>query len=433
MEKFDREYLYNCEYSNEFIDSIENKNFLGEEPSYQVVENALLLPPKFIGWGPIWCKGGGLDASGNFIEYSAARYMKEGYEADEVKYCDEEVYYFGLYFKQWGHFILEFISTLWLFQKERKKYENIKIVYLPMFQDHEMVGNFLQILELIGIKKENLIKLEVPTRFKRVIFPQRSVAMTGPFLYSNAYRNLIDLIIENACKIKIKNKFYDKIYLSRQGFIPTLDRDFGEEDIEKFFNANGYKTICMEKLSVVEQIQVIQNAKFVACTISSNAHNLIFAKNGITAYIVNKMFPYNEIQYMVDDFRDIDATFIDSFCTFMPCSFGSGSTLLCFNSKLKKFAKEHNMKIPRIKSEKDKLLYYLSLYMKRIESIKGHADEFFSIGYENSRNEISFYTKNELILRKYYHELLFKFGNKSKKAYHKSRYEFFKDKLKSYR
>lgn len=133
-----------------------------------------------------------------------------------IKYKDEDVVYLGQYRNQWGSFLVDSISRLWFALKDSKKY---KYVFLAT---QESLGgihkNAFELLNLLGIKKEQIIYLTEPTQFKSVIIPDMSYIPMGTYkrkcCWHREYLEVIRKVV-SAVPDCILEETYEKIYFSR--------------------------------------------------------------------------------------------------------------------------------------------------------------------------------------------------------------------------
>ena len=172
----------------------------------------------------------------NYDNYETVR----SYKPSEVDYIDEEVIYAGTAFSHFGHFLLESISRLWWVIQNNKF--NIKVVFL---KNRPFDSPFLQLLNLIGLKKENILFLEKPTKFSKVIVPEQSMCF-----YSYYHDEF--LLPYNAILKNIEPEKHKKIYLSRTKF--SKKDLINEEYFENFYKDMGYKIVYPEQLDIKEQI-----------------------------------------------------------------------------------------------------------------------------------------------------------------------------------
>ena len=97
------------------------------------VENGVVLPQKEITEPvPMWGLGGVCDKDNTFVElsYYDGNWATHGggYAFEEEEYIDEPAIYLGVFFKHWGHFLIDLVGRAWYFvNRDVSKY---KIAYL---------------------------------------------------------------------------------------------------------------------------------------------------------------------------------------------------------------------------------------------------------------------------------------------------------------
>ena len=330
--------------------------------SVRVVNNGIILPAAS-GTTVLWAIGGVLDEYGEFVDESKNDSLFGGkypYDKTKVEYIDEEVIFFGPFVKHWGHFICDQINRLWFIKNNPTKY---KIAYCGWnwnFDNGDMEGNFLRLLELLGCKKDQLINIQQPTKFKKIIIPER--AFVGGQFYSPEFEKTIDIIVKNALKKQISVP--QKIYLSRTKFAKNKER--GEEKIEKQFKANGYTILYPEKMSLDEQIAYFNKAEKIAMVSGSISHNLMFTQSSsVEAAIINKFDLENKYQLVVDDLSKAKISYIDCYIKLREVCFGLGPFLLTPTNHLKQYFQKNGYSfLKSCKLSLYDLIWYYTTYHK---------------------------------------------------------------------
>ncbi|MBQ3475205.1 MAG: glycosyltransferase family 61 protein [Bacilli bacterium] len=306
------------------------------------IKNGFILPAKkrFMQREPLCGNGGVLDCDLNYVEQSAQLGYnmsdrlngKYNFNKDTVKYIDETVVYLNHYINHWGHFLIDVIGRLW-YRKDNTKY----VLTTDLNSEMELKGSFLDFIELSGLKKEDIIIINQPTKFKKIIIPENSI-YPGKY-YTKEYINTFKTVIKN-CKIKKTNE--PKIYLSRQ--LLNANKETGEKRIEDFFINNGFKPIHMEKLSLQEQISYIYNAKEIACMSGTLPHNILFSKENTKIIILNKTYALNMHQFLINQASKCNCIFIDTHKSILPVLYGLGPFIIKETDQLKKYSEDNNYK-----------------------------------------------------------------------------------------
>lgn len=363
---------YNLNYMDEIIkdDYIEysEKSYKSDKKlNVEEIPNAIVLPADLDAEknNTLWGNGGVVNQNKEYIESSAqiaenmCNRVYGNYDFDKYDEIDEEVIYMNYFLPHWGHFLIDIVNRLWYAKKCDKK-----IVYTAL-EKHKIEGNFLEFLNLLGIEEERLIRITKPTKFKKVIIPESSI-YPGKY-YTKEFVEIFDAV---KSKVEIDTKMKDKkIYFSRKNIQHELRKEVGEKDIEKFFKNNNYDIVCPETLSLTKQIQIIKSAKEMVAFSGTLPHNMLFAENGANIIIINKTPRANAHQFLIDDMRELNVTYIDCHISLFPVFYGPGPFVMTINDNLKRFAKDNNYylkvndKINKLKN-KIKIVWYLVKYYR---------------------------------------------------------------------
>jgi hypothetical protein len=334
----------NQETSDKYLKMMEH-TFLwpGWEPSVETVENGTIVPAEafFDEAGSYKYRGGVLDAEGQFVKSSGLYKglncgklpltMAEcsSANAECCDYIDETVVYYGLFIYHWGHFLFESTTRLWYYLRENCKAQGMRLFGVHLNQKPDK--NFQIFHEMLGIGDADLVFLDHPTRFKRIIIPNVSCMLSTAhnmnFYYSKEFMIPFDIIRDTVKAAPSKN-----IYLTRTKL--KNSNTIGEEAIEDNFRKNGFEILAPENLSLPALVSLLKGAQTVAGLSGSNTHNLLFAGSGCRAIILNRLQGTNYPQELVHQARDICAVYIDVYSTFLPVTHGFGPFLVSVNDHL---------------------------------------------------------------------------------------------------
>ena len=330
----------------------------------KIVDNAIILPAKLdeSDLPKLWAIGGVVDSNDNFVEESNSRYLFGGYyefNYDYVNVIDEEVVFFGPFVKHWGHFICDQISRLWFILDNPKKY---KIAYCGWnwYQgSSDLSDNYLELFKLLGIDENQLINVQNPTRFKKVIIPEFSFIPEN--FYSEEFEKLTETIVKNV-NVNIK-KYPDNIYYSRMKLNNSKDKEIGEDKIIKYFVKRNYKILSPEELTLSEQIFYLNHAKKICMTSGSISHNIMFCKNDNNIIILNKTDMINGYQMVIDHISKSKIIYIDIYKKIFSVLFGMGPFLLYVTKYLQQWGgKEKKSKGITLKDYKWYFNRYFEIY-----------------------------------------------------------------------
>lgn len=317
-----------------------------------------------------WYYGGVLDSYGNYIDMSSqpAFGMRNRImgpcEIDQstLDISNETVIYMNAFIHQWGHFLIDVIGRLWyaIFNDTKTK-----IAYTCVNENEDCItGTFLELLQLMGIDEDRLILVKRPTRFKRVIVAETAIY---PGLYfTREYRDIFDVVISNSNVCMERGK---KIYCSRR--MLGKGNEEGEEKIEKVFNQNGYQSVFLEKMTLVEQIKTLNSAEKIAMVNGSLAHNLLFVRNEAETFIINKTYLLNLHQFLINEVTNASAVFVDAYCSPLPVIYGAGPFILIKSRPFLMFCEEQNIKCEDVQSNIP-LLMLIKYYIRWAWQYKGY-------------------------------------------------------------
>lgn len=351
-------------FMKEEYEKVSNNNYFSDKKLEVIsVDNGIILPiVQTNKYNTSKGAGGVIDEKLNYIEMSAelAYNMKNRvygtYEIDldEIDFVDETVIYLNYFYKHWGHYIIDIVSRLWFLLNEHKN-EKYKVAFITKMNENiEIDGNYKEFLNLFGIDDKDIMIINRPTRFKKIIVPECSI-YPGKY-YTKEYVEIFERVRKNVDKA---NNIPKKIYLSRSKFKIAKEKEVGEEEIEEFFNLNGYISISPELLTLSEQIQYINGSEEIVCVSGTLPHNIMFAPKGKKVTIINKTYKINKHQEIINQAKEANITYIDSHISLLPIAYGKGPFILTINNNLKKFAKDRGYTVNKVS-----LMFFKKIYRK---------------------------------------------------------------------
>lgn len=185
------------------------------------------------------------------------------------------------------------------------KYKSMKCVFVNNQKFKEIDNYIFQFMELLGVKRDNLIILDNSRQFKSVIIPQQSFNL--PVYISDEFGQAFQIMAAN---VKSKDGA-EKVYLSRSALKER--RTFNEEQIENIFRKNGYKIVHPETLSLAEQVAAVKNCKSLAGLGGSALHHSLFMPRGGEVIQIKRNTEARDncgVQYLLNQTNDLDYTYI---------------------------------------------------------------------------------------------------------------------------
>jgi Glycosyltransferase 61 len=315
--------------------------------SVKSVDDGIVLPHKP---GNGWGLGGVVDGHGGIVPESIydngwTRFGGDyAFNETAANYVDEEVVWFGVFFRHWGHFLMDFVGRAWFMSSE--KYSNQKVVYVS--GSSTIDGNYLRFLELLGVNAVDILKIERPTKFRRVIIPEPSY-IEGRF-YTKEYKGMFDKIVSSYVQ---SDKFSSlkKVYFSRAEFSKGFfSKDIGQETIDKLFRMNGWTIVFPEKLTLDEQITIWNTANDIACMNGTIPLNVAFSRKAKTEMIVlNKAARLHANLLRYQRIFDRDVVYVDvynSALTGFSRSLGGGPFCCTISPSLTAMCRDYGLAVP---------------------------------------------------------------------------------------
>lgn len=339
---YDTKYM-DEQFADEFKRLAEKSHFLNGKLEAKEYVDAIVLP--FLNG-----RGGGLNNRREYIEESALHaehIMESPYEVDKVSKINETAVYLGLFIKQWGHFLVDFVPRLWYLINNDS---DLKLVYISI-GNQEIDGVYAEFLNVFGIDTKRLTCIKDPTEFTKLIIPQTSYER--PYRYYTEYKSIFDYMHSKIDKLNLSYQRYEKIYWTRTRLKKARKTETGEKVIEKLFEANGYKVLSPEKLSLKEQLFYFSTCKKMAGISGTIPHNLLFSDSNTEFVILNRTYRINVNQFPINELSGAKVVYIDCHASFFPNSADKGPYWMVFNEHLREFAEDMNFTVPKsvIKTE----------------------------------------------------------------------------------
>ena len=308
--------------------------------------NGIIVNEKLHGFGVF-------DENYKFVK-SAAQVRKNNgnfcpkFNHDNIPYVDADAVFVGNVYNQFGHFLLEHMNRA--YAALDKKYKNMKYVLVNNKSVNPVPEYMFTLLELLGIKRDDIIILEQTTRFRNVYVPDQGYNL--PVYFSIEFGKTFDKIAQN---LKTEKSKFDKVYVSRTKL--KSRKTYGEEKIQNIFERNGFKIIYPETLPLKEQISLIRDCKVLAGCAGTALHLALFMKSGGTVIQIkrNKINKDNaSTQYLLNKTKNINSVFIAASVEDIPTDHGSDRPqIIGVNEHFTEFFKDFGFKTQSSDFEKD--------------------------------------------------------------------------------
>ncbi|MBQ9117774.1 MAG: glycosyltransferase family 61 protein [Clostridia bacterium] len=345
------------------------------------VPNGIVLPQRACEEEkPMWGLGGVCDGNNKFVElsYYDGNWATHGgvYTWEEEDYCEDTAIYLGVFFKHWGHFLIDLVGRAWYLARHDSS--KAKIVYLG---DEEIPGNFLEFFELLGIRKDQLLRIQKPTRFKDVIVPEYSASSC--VWYTEEYLSIFSAIAEKVKAEELDFAVPEKVYFTRLGFGKAKQSEVGEEYLAAWLSANGYTLVSPEKLSLRQQVHIWNQAKSIACLDGTIPLNVNFSNNkDLQLLVMHKTSLEHQNLEMSLLMRPCNVTLLDAYWEPFdgyPKSIGAGPFLLCVSDDVVEYSKQADLVMPFTEKDRKKQRKKSRRKLKRIiVNFKGRLRAFLS-------------------------------------------------------
>ena len=304
------DYRYTHDAIRQSVISMQNaRHFDERQLKIAEYENAVIAPRSEQCAGGLYCDNSPVRYSNCYDVYEPKP------NGEKIEYSDNEVLFLGMLYSPWGHCITDHLSRVWPFLSANIKAKNLDVVYVMASHDSDLPANYFTLLELLGVERCRIHKIEVLTQFKKVYFPDRSFWHNeygdgNPIRhYSKEYVETVDAIREASCPAKrVRTR---RVYLSRSGWKKGFV-DFGEQTLEQVF-ARKYncEVLRPETLTFEQTVQLMYECEVLVTTDGSIAHNAIFGPDGLNMVILRKSDFVNYHQPVINEIKNLAVTYID--------------------------------------------------------------------------------------------------------------------------
>lgn len=199
------------------------------------------------------------------------------------------VFFFIYNTHNYYHFLYDTIPYLISYKELKKEIKNLKL----LVSDKDKFIFFYDVLELLGIKKDDLIVASKDTIYKQIFIsdsythgidsnlePRKEVYNLFQFLSK-------DFILQEKKKIYVSRRTWINKDLSNIGTDYTNRRKMiNEDDLVRFLINQGYTEIFTESLSMTDKINLFKNSNKICGPIGGGLVNVLFCEPGTKVDVI---------------------------------------------------------------------------------------------------------------------------------------------------
>ncbi len=289
--------------------------------------NAIVLPLRLSGEQGVahsLFQGGLCDKSGRFLagrrrafwDPSANLSCLESYPVPEssIEHCDEDVVFGGIVYNHYGHLLTDTTARLWYVISHPEDHRRIVFLKAPAKFDWAP-ADCLELFNLAGVRKERIVFVDRPTRFRSVLVPEEAV-------YSLDAVRPEWMSFFDAVRANVEPSSCEKVYLSRTHF--KRGDSFNEDLFENYWASCGYRIVHPEECSLREEIAFVSGAKELVATIGTLSHNFVFAKPGAHAVVLLRSELPVRLQLLIGAARGLRSDYVQASRNILPTRHNDG-------------------------------------------------------------------------------------------------------------
>jgi len=268
---------------------------LDVKPNYRIYKNAYFCPTNLCLY----------DSNGEIIEESTFIRGPNNYrpknESKNIKFNNYQVVnepsvYCGNISPKWGRFLTEGISRLWFLYEQ----PNLK----SFFCNNNRANNVRELLKFSSIR--NLFYLNSPTLFKKVWLPYAS--FQNYYKAFKIHKVAPEEIAYNLGPYKSNGRM---LYYARTELPKERRQINGELEIIDFLKAKGIDICYPEKLSMKEQVRLVNEYNYIIGFLGGALHSILFRVNHDPFEVITLTHSSaSPNYYFIDELKNIKNTYI---------------------------------------------------------------------------------------------------------------------------
>jgi hypothetical protein len=251
-----------------------------DSPAVSMVDDALFVPngyesntnqPKFA--------GGIVKPDGQPIETAQMQRkggkriggLVEGVTAKPERELDEDVIYLGMLFNHYGRVLLESLARVWYLSEVKP---TVKVVFNNANSAQAGYAAWVpKLLAEFGIPTERILALDAPAQLRRAIVPEPLFEQ-----YYSAHVEMVRPFRQVAARLAGDvTPTEQPLYLSRRLLTSRQRPIVGELELEDFLRENGFAIAYPERMTIEDQVRLINSHSDIFSSLGSAAHNILFA------------------------------------------------------------------------------------------------------------------------------------------------------------
>jgi hypothetical protein len=253
-------------------------------PGVSIVDDAIFVPNGYryaLHQEPSRFGGGVIGPDGQPV--TAARLRRKGRnlasgelavtdpDLDRAASCDGEAVYLGHLFNHYGRVLLESLSRVWYLAQADP---SLPVIFNAANAAQTGYAPWvLELLSLFGIPAARILRLDRPTRIRRVIVPE---ALFEQFYAAHA--EMLSPFRAVAARIAGGvTPSSQPLYLSRRRLSSRQRALVGEDELETILRDNGFRIAYPEAMPIAEQIRLLNSHADIISSAGSAAHGILFA------------------------------------------------------------------------------------------------------------------------------------------------------------
>ncbi len=221
----------------------------------------------------------------------------------QLKKISQKFIYVSRIRSHYGHFLTESIARLWYLLKDRE--------YPVLYHGHGLEKTLIDLFfESVKLDKNLLISFKEPVLLKEVIIPYPSFSIRCEGF--EVHKLLPESVAKNWLPKKLKTTS-QPLYFSRRYLDPKNRLIINESLLEEKLSKSGFAIVYPEKLSIQEQIELINKHELIVGTLGSALHSILFdisSQRNLVCFGNQEEFNTNYL--IIDAIKSVNSIYISA-------------------------------------------------------------------------------------------------------------------------